>query len=320
MLTPQRLKQYKTMSYLLVFVGLVSFFMFFRETKKVYTDKEKPSKHFLPNLNIEKIDSINIGGGRDVSSATLKKDNGIWEIVREGDFSGRTAKQNRIHNFLVALRDAKVIDKITAKQSLFKKFQLNRGDGSEITLNSKGKEVSHFILGANNTIAKTAIARKWKEKWVLKIDKAPIVHLFNTSDWVEKKIFNVNRENITDIELAFGKSLIHFRLSDGPKSSNSRWKTDNDKSVLPRKINTLLVRISDLSTARMPQEEELRKANFQNSPLTVRVTTKTGEIIKVTFGNQTKDNYLVRREIGKNIFLVDKRQFKPFTYPIERYL
>jgi len=320
-LTPKRLKQYKTISYLLVFAVLVSLFMFSRDTKKTYTGKEKPSKYFIPNLDIKQVDEINIAGGRDVSSARLEKNDGIWAITKDGDFVGRAANRSRVEDFLAALRDATVIDKVTAKQRLFKKFQLNRGDGSEITLSSKGRELAHFILGINNTIAKTAIVRRWKDKWVLKIDKAPVVHLFNTSAWVGKKIFDVKKSAIVDIELVFGKSLIHFRRSGESVSGSALWKVnDIKKYVLPGKINTLLVRISDLSTPRMPKEEELREANFKGSPLKIKVVTETGRIIQVTFGNETKGNYLVKREEDKNIFFVDKRQFKPFTYPPELYL
>jgi len=315
-----RLRFYKLTGYGLVFATLLSMFLFVEKRRKLYTGKEKPSKYFIKDLNIDSIDEIIIDGGVEIQSALLKKKNGIWQVAKEGVAVNKAADTKTIVSFLSSLKQAKVLDRIAVKPAFLEKYMLTEKDGGVITLKSSGETISHFILGFNDTVAETAFVRILGSSRVLKLDKSVIVHLLEKASWVDTSVFGVLPEEISEVSLGFDGTAIVFRLAALPEGAlKARWYMyPGEKKVNPGRVGSLLLRISHLKTSGVPGFG--KPEYFLNPPLKIEVKLKNGRTIHVLFGSRIKDKYWVRRENDMGIFLVEKHHFNAFTYPVNYYL
>lgn len=154
------------------------------------TDRERESLNNAAVIQIHE---------KDASLTLTKGDESIWHIVEHADYP---AKPGAVRAFLLALSEARHVERKTANPELFGKLGIDEDAAVRAeAFDNAGNTVFNVSLGASPAQRKGIYAKRADDEYVTLISEDMTVSA-DYATWIDKRLFAVNPGDITAVEAA----------------------------------------------------------------------------------------------------------------------
>jgi hypothetical protein len=270
--------------------------------------KSQEESLFFPGLDPAKADRIDIARGDTVSVLTRPASGDTaWVVQSMNDFP---ADQEAVKNGLNVLKGLKQSTPASEEKSSQERLGVDQ-KGLHVTVKAGNTVAADLIVGKQGSNWGTAFVRRPEN------DKTYLVYenldsLFNKKNgaWRDKKIFNVNADDITEIKLTKSAEVKTGNTAEPAPAAaqtltlrkdkatgdwgmvthgDSVEKLDKDKvSAVARNLGTLMA--ADFADQTTPED-----AGLTPPAMTVEFSTTDGKAHTLMVGKKDEQKYFVKR-------------------------
>lgn len=279
---------------LLILIGVA--YIYQKPYQNWKSNKDK-ADNFLSDINIEKIDKIEISAFDNTSS--LVKKNEQWKV----DDSNFNVRPDLKENLFNALREAKDSDLELVSNNSNKKSEYQTDiSGTNIKLYQNGNIAADFIVGSlGNDFQSTYISKP--EIGDTYLVDANLFGAVNIYEWRDTFIFASNQESINKIRFQYPDR--EFTI----EKNEEGWKgiSPNEFEVNEDQLNDILDIMASLQATQIP-EQTFEGTGLEKNLIIVQATGNgVDNTIMIGEANDS-DQYFVKRGDSDNIYLITKTQ------------
>lgn len=275
--------------------------------------RSKPTRQFIPNLNIEEITKIELKEANQTH--TLEKKNNQWVVSSKGDVKANQEAVLKVLNKTKELTKDEVASKNPEKKTIFQVDQ----SGLKVKFYKGDTEVSDFYVGKVGPDFSSTYIRKEGED-IVYLFKETIIRIFNQSDWRDLTILSFDKTQVKSLTWVKNeKRLVVEKIED-------KWKLTSPLNVEVNQdtLNFVLGDLSNLKGKDIVMDKTENELGFEKPTLKITISFKEdGEqtiLIGGKISNEEDADYYAKKEAFDTIFTLSKFTVESFPAKIEDLL
>lgn len=295
----------KTIYRLLISLGILIIIVFLLEgpLKKQYKNKVKIEKTFV-NFKKNAIAKIEIWQNNE-KKVVLGKNQKKWQILSYNNFPASEEKISQLLLKIENLKNGEIISYNPEKHSLFEVDKQN----SNCTnfLNKKNELITSFYIGKMDPNYNCTYVRNTNSNEVFLAKEYIAKSSIENKDWLEKKIFKFNSNDIVRVNLKTAKTEIEM------VKNNENWEIikPSKYSGLKNVIENICTNLTYLEINDYVEKNEIEKYELDKPCFSIAVDTDKGKKEVLLVGKLEKTDYYVKKYDNDYIYKASKSSIDP---------
>lgn len=273
----------------------------------------KPTRQFIPNLNIEAITKIELKEANQ--TYILEKRNNQWVVSSKDDVKANQEAVLRVLNKTKELTKDEVASKNPEKKAIFQVDQ----SGLKVKFYKGETEVANFYVGKVGPDFSSTYIRKEGED-IVYLFKENIIRIFNQSDWRDLTILSFDKTKVKSLTLVKNeKPFVVEKVED-------KWKLTSPLNVEVNqdKLNFVLNDLSNLKGKDIITDKKENELGFEKPALKITISFKEEGEQTILIGGKTSNegdaDYYAKKAGSETIFTLSKFTVESFPAKIEDFL
>ncbi len=282
----------------LIIIGGIGFWFFSKEEDS--TPKTDTSKVLIfPDFNPAEAASISLRKGDQ--SVLMKNIDASWFVIEGYE---KPADPMVIEQTLEKINTFKKYDIVSQNKDKQATFEVDNETGLHVIIsNADSSVLADFFVGKSGPYYNSTYLRtKGSDEVILINDNLRAAFTPWTGKWVDRTIFDIPQDTISQFELTFGGQTVLLQ-----KDQNGNWNGVAPKEFTPKteEVNRMIRAFSTLKTNDFAPPEI---ANVENPDVIVKATLDSGEVKVLRIGEQDSQ---------KQFFA--QSDDKPYVYLLAEY-
>lgn len=256
---------------------------------------KKTAGDALVNVNISDVDKIEVNSNG--KKQELVKASGEWVVSSSGNLK---ADQEAVNTMLDKIKEIKKDDVASNNPDNKASFEVDE-KGVEVKLFKGADQLADFFVGKSGSDFNSTYVKAASDDNVY-ITKSFIRQYFDKDDFRDLKIFNFDKEKVSEIKLEqAGKDAVVLQKKDGAWKAQWYDKFDMDES----KVNSLLSSLANLSAKDIVQDKDAASAGLNDPKIKASVKFEDGSEEAINIGDKlVSGDYYTKRSAADAIYTV----------------
>ena len=284
---------------IIVLILLVGSAYVYQGPFKSWQSKKGQPKNFLANVNIEKINKIEITN--DGKTTTLLASGNKWKIDGTKEFYVSETAANSMVDSLKELVKAQ-LEVVSQNKDKKADFDVDENSGIFVKLKQDNNEIGSFVVGKlSSDYASTYLSRIDLDKTYL--TKVDLYSTFSQVDWYDKTIFASDKTKINKIRIQLSGKEFTIEKND------ENWVATGTKAVKLNndKVASIIDLMSSLIASEIP-EQKFDGTGLEKNQIIVQ-TIGDGINSTLIIGDDNGNNlYYAKKGDSDNIYLITKEE------------
>ncbi len=288
----------KNLKLFLVLIVLAALAWIYAGPFQSFKNKLSSPKNFLSKVRVEKLEKIEIKGGR--KDVVLKKEGERWKIDGTRDFY---VEDSLAKNMIEELEKAVDSDLELASSNKEKKNRFQTGEGGvKVKLIWDEDKDREFVVGKMTPDFNGTYIAEVEGEDTYSV-RSKLSGLFNYAEWYDKTIFNADNKKISKIRFQYPNKEFTIEKVEDKWEGTIPYKFE----VSEEKANEVLGVMSRLRAASIPEQ------TFENTDLDkhLMIIQATGEGLDNTLmiGKENEEGFFyAKKSDNDNIYLISKTE------------
>jgi hypothetical protein len=292
-------KQLLILSGIFVFLLLVVLIFENPFRKSDYQKKVEEATTLFPNFNKEQVAKIEIVAKSETT--TLSKQNKQWVVASMDNYP---ADNDSVDDLFTKVAEFDNANQVSANPDNQAEFQVN-SSGTEVKLmDANDKLLAHLFVGKNTPGFLSSYVRVADSNDVYTA-KGYLQSVFDkgTRTWKDRKIFDFNKDIVTQINIISAEETVELRLD-----AENKWQMLQPVSAAASQteVQNLLTTFSQLNTDDFAEAKELSEYGLDTPTSTIVASLNDGTVAMLLVGKEEGGKLYVKRVDKDTIFMLFK--------------
>ena len=292
-------KQLLILSGIFVFLLLVVLIFENPFRKSDYQKKVEEATTLFPNFNKEQVAKIEIVAKGETT--TLSKQNKQWVVASMDNYP---ADNDSVDDLFTKVAEFDNANQVSDNPDNQAEFQVN-SSGTEVKLmDANDKLLAHLFVGKNTPGFLSSYVRVADSNDVYTA-KGYLQSVFDkgTRTWKDRKIFDFNKDIVTQINIISAEETVELRLD-----AENKWQMLQPVSAAASQteVQNLLTTFSQLNTDDFAEAKELSEYGLDTPTSTIVASLNDGTVAMLLVGKEEGGKLYVKRVDKDTIFMLFK--------------
>ena len=292
-------KQLLILSGIFVFLLLVVLIFENPFRKSDYQKKVEEATTLFPNFNKEQVAKIEIVAKSETT--TLSKQNEQWVVASMDNYP---ADNDSVDDLFTKIAEFDNANQVSDNPDNQAEFQVN-SSGTEVKLmDANDKPLAHLFVGKNTPGFLSSYVRVADSNDVYTA-KGYLQSVFDkgTRTWKDRKIFDFNKDIVTQINIISAEETVELRLD-----AENKWQMLQPVSAAASQteVQNLLTTFSQLNTDDFAEAKELSEYGLDTPTSTIVASLNDGTVAMLLVGKEEGGKLYVKRVDKDTIFMLFK--------------